>query len=151
MTPKLSLSHCRLGSSVLRSLFLVAALARCVAGDMTGPDVIGTNIPAVGMSGGEFGFAVMARDWTYDQSWVPDLAGGTLQVGLAITGYTRGNGQLSITDATGASVFSQSLAGNVASGNNTAIQGTPPFHVRIAASGYSGIISLGISPGTTTR
>ena len=134
----------------VRSLLLVAALAGCAGTDMVGPGMVSTNIPAVGMSSGQFGFAVAARDWTYDQSYQPDLASGTLQIGLVIAGYTGGVGELSVTDASGASVFSQSLAGNLAEGNKIVAHGTAPFHVRVTTARYTGTISLGISPGVAT-
>ena len=137
--------------SITRPALLILALGRCVGADMVAPAAAATNMPAVGMSAGQFGFAVTARDWTYDQSFTPDLSSGTLQAGLVIAGYTKGTGQLLVTDATGTSVLAQSLAGNVAAGNNTVIHGTPPFHVRVTTSNYSGIISLGINAGTGAR
>ena len=149
MSPKLSRSIRQPAWSVARALPIIALLGGCVAGDMTAPTTAGTNLPAVGMSAGGFGFAVTARDWTYDQSWAPDFSSGTLQVGLVVAGYTHGSGQLSITDATGASVLSQNLASNIAAGNNTVIHGTAPFHVRVTTTAYSGIISLGINTATT--
>ena len=117
---------------------------------MTGPIMSGFNIPAVGMSNGQFGFAVTARDWSYDQSYAPDFAGGgTLQIGLVVAGYTTGTGTLTITDASGAAVFSQNLAGNVAEGNNATAYGAPPFSVHVATAHYTGTISVGISPAAT--
>jgi hypothetical protein len=150
MASQISRSFRQASSNFARSLFLILALSRCVGGDTVAPDAA-TNIPAVGMSDGGFGFAVTARNWTYDQSYAPDLSGGTLQVGLVIAGYTQGTGQLSVTDAAGMSIYSQNLAGNVAAGNNTVIHGTAPFHVRVTTTGYSGIISLGISASTTAQ
>ena len=102
------------GRAITRAFILVAALARCVATDMSGPGLSGANIPAVGMSAGQFGFAVTARDWTYDQSYAPELSSGTLQIGLVVAGYGAGTGTLMVTDASGSAVFSQSLAGNLA-------------------------------------
>ncbi len=77
-----------------RSVLLIAALARCAGTDMAGPGTLGSNIPAVGMENGHFGFAVTARDWTFDQSYAPGFATGTLQIGLVVAGYTGGTGQL---------------------------------------------------------
>lgn len=127
------------------SLALVAVLAGCAGTDMVGPGNAGSNIPAVGMNDGQFGFAVAARDWTSDQDYAPALVGGTLQIGLVIAGYTSGAGELTVTDSSGTSVFSQSLAGNVAEGSNAVAYGTPPFHVRVATTRYTGMISVGIS------
>ncbi len=42
-------------------------------------------------------------------------------------------------------MFEQTLAGNVAEGNNAVVHGTPPFHVRVTTTGYTAIISVGIS------
>ena len=130
------------------SLAVLATLASCVATDMTGtrPD---TNIPVVGMSDGQFGFAIAARDWTADQVYSPELTSSSLQVGLVVAVYSGGTGTLAITDAGGASVFSQNLAGNIAEGGSTTVHGTAPFHVRVTTSRYTGTISLGISPAST--
>lgn len=130
------------------SLALLAILARCVATDMTGTGA-GSNIPVVGMSDGQFGFAIAAHDWTSDQSYAPDLAGNTLQIGLVVAVYSGGTGVLTITDASGSPVFSQNLAGNIAEGGSTTVHGTAPFHVRVTTSRYSGTISLGIGPASS--
>lgn len=132
----------------LGAAVLVVAFARCIAADMSGPTASGANVPVVGMSDGQFGFAVTARDWTYDQSYSPNLSGGTLQIGLVVEGYTTGTGTLAVTDATDASVFAQNLAGNVAEGNRVTVHGTPPFRVHVATSHYTGTISVGIAPAT---
>ena len=151
MASPISRSFRQAGWNFACSLLLISALSGCVGSDSVSPTDAATNIPAVGMSDGGFGFAVTARNWTYDQSYTPDLSGGTLQVGLVIAGYTQGTGQLSVTDAAGTSIYSQNLAGNVAAGNNTVIHGTAPFHVRVTTTGYSGIISLGINTSTTAQ
>jgi hypothetical protein len=151
MTSAISRFIRRFGWSFARSLFVIAALSRCADANAPGTRDEFFNMPVAGMNAGGFGFVVTARDWTYDQSYAPDLSGGTLQIGLVIAGYTRGTGQLSVTDASGASVFSQNLAGNLAAGNNTVIHGTAPFRVHVTTTGYSGIISLGINTATTTQ
>ena len=139
----------QIGLSLACSLLLISGLSQCADANAPGTRDEFVNMPVAGMDKGGFGFAVTARDWTFDQSYSPDLSGGTLQVGLVIAGYTHGTGLLSVTDASGSSIFSQSLAGNLATGNNTVIHGTAPFHVRVTTTGYSGIISLGINAGTT--
>jgi hypothetical protein len=130
----------------MQAVVLAGAVAGCVGTDMFGPTTAASNIPVVGMSDGEFGFAIVASDWTYDQSFAPALTADTLQIGMVVAGYTAGTGTLAITDASGASVFSQNLAGNIAEGGSTTVHGTAPFHVRVTTSRYSGTISLGISP-----
>ena len=91
----------------MRALMLFGAVTGCAGTDMVGPGTVGSNIPAVGMNDGQFGFAVVASDWTYDQSFAPELGSSALQVGLVVAGYTAGAGALTITDASGASVFSK--------------------------------------------
>ena len=149
MTAQYSRSFRQLGSSVACLLFLILGLSQCTDSSAPGTRDEFFNMPVAGMDKGGFGFAVTARDWTFDQSYSPDLSAGTLQIGLVIAGYTHGTGLLSVTDATGASIFSQSLAGNLAAGNNTVIHGTAPFHVRVTTTGYSGIVSLGINASAT--
>jgi len=136
----------RSASRCMQAIVLAGALAGCVGRDMLGPTAPASNIPVVGMSDGEFGFAIAARDWTYDQSFVPELASNALHVGMVVAGYTGGTGTLTITDSTGASVFSRDLAGNIAEGASTTVHGTPPYHVRVTTARYSGTISVGISP-----
>lgn len=128
----------------IAALLLLAAMA-CGGGDLTGPLGRSANIPVVGMNPGEFGFAITARDWSASQSYSPDLQVGSLQVGLAVAGYVGGSGSISVIDATGAAVFTANIAGNIAAGNNTTIRGTPPFQVRVTASHYTGIVSLGVN------
>ena len=151
MASPISRSFRQAGWNFARAAFVILVLSRCVGGDVVGTRDEGINTPAVGMSAGGFGFAVTARNWTYDQSYTPDLSGGTLQVGLVIAGYTQGTGQLSVTDAAGTSIYSQNLAGNVAAGNNTVIHGTAPFHVRVTTTCDSGTGSLGINTSTTVQ
>ena len=145
MTLAVARSWSRSAGALACSFALLATLASCVATDMTGTGG-GSNIPVVGMSDGQFGFAIAARDWTSDQSYAADLAGNTLQIGLVVAVYSGGTGAVTITDASGSSVFSQNLAGNIAEGGSATVHGTAPFHVRVTTSRYSGTISLGISP-----
>ncbi len=127
----------------------VAALLALVAGacttDVTGLAGTGVNTPAVGLTPGQFGFAVTARAWTADQRYSPDLGLGPVQVGLTVSGYAGGRGQVTITDAGEATVFEADLAGNVAQGSNATVRGRAPFRVRVAASGYTGTVALGVT------
>ena len=132
---------------IARAIVAAALLSvGCVAGDPLGPPGPGANIPAVGMSPGEFGFAITARDWTSDQTYTPELATGALQVGFAVVGYRGGTGHVTVTDADGAIAFNRDLAGNVAQGSSV-VHGRAPFRVRVAASGYTGLIALGVNAG----
>ena len=128
-----------------RSAFLFVAVAGCSEIVDFGDFGAGENIPAVGINPGQFGFAVTARHWNFDNTYSPDLDGGTLSVGMAITGYSGGDGIVTITDADNAVAFSQTLAGNVANGTNITVVGKSPFKVRIVANDYTGLISLGVN------
>jgi hypothetical protein len=103
-----------------------------------------TNFPAVALDPGQFGFAITARDWTYDQTYSPALASGTLQVGMGVV-YSDGTGSVTITDADNVVIFDQTLATNVASGTNVLVSGKAPFSVRVVASDYTGVISIGVN------
>ena len=96
------------------------------------------------MDPGHFGFAVTARDWSADETYSPDFGSGSLEVGLAVTAYGGGTGQLTITDADGVDVFMHNLTGTVAQGNSV-VSGRAPFQVHVRANRYSGIVSLGVS------
>lgn len=135
-------------SFVRQAVPLIALVLAACSGDLMNP---GTNTPAVGMNPGQFGFAISARSWTSDQTYEPDFSVNALQIGLAISGYDGGTGQLTITDADGAVAFSQSLAGNVAQGSNFTVTGRPPFRIRIAAANYTGVIALGVNSAPATN
>ena len=105
----------------------------------------GENTPTVGLDPGQFGFAVTARHWTFDNSYAPVIDRGTLKVGLAINGYSGGDGLVTITDADNTVLFNQTLAGNIATGTNVTVTGKPPFKVRIVANNYTGNIALGVN------
>ena len=129
----------------IRSAFLFAAVAGC-SEIVDFKDVpSGENIPTVGINPGQLGFAVTARHWTFDNTYSPIIDSGTLDVGMAITGYSGGDGLVTITDADNAIVFNQTLAGNIATGISKTVSGKPPFKVRIVANDYTGIIALGVN------
>jgi hypothetical protein len=115
-------------------------------------DVGSENTPAIGFNSVQFTFAVTARNWSFDNTYQPDnlysidATRGGLDVGIAITGYSKGAGLVTITDADNAVVLSQTLAGNVAAGTHIAVSGRIPFKVRIAANHYTGIVTLGVTP-----
>ena len=134
----------RMMRAATRSAFLFAAVVGCseiVDFKFPPPD----NIPVVGINPGQFGFSVTARHWTFDNAYAPIIEGGTLNVGLAITGYSGGDGLVTITDADNAIVFNQTLAGNIATGTSATVSGKPPFRVRIVANDYTGIVTLGVN------
>jgi len=123
----------------LRSLLVLAGCAAC-------SDTLdfGTNFPAVALNPGQFGFAITASDWTFDQSYPPAIATGSVQVGMGIV-YSDGTGSVTITDGDNVVIFNQTLATNVASGTNVTVSGKAPFTVHIAASRYTGVVSLAVN------
>ena len=126
------------------SALLFAAVAGCSEIIDFGDGSV-ENVPSFGLNPGQFAFTVTARDWTYDNTFSPSLGAGTLNVGMAITGYSGGDGLVTITDADNVVVFNQTLAGNVANGTNIAVSGRAEFKVRIVANDYTGIVSLGVN------
>lgn len=133
-----------------RSAILFAAVTGC--SEIVELKGVGSeNIPAVGFNPGQFGFAVTARNWSFDNTYAPDNlyspASGPrpLDVGMAITGYSGGDGLVTITDGVNAVVFNQTLAANVANGTHTTVSGMAPFKVHIVATNYTGVVTLGVN------
>jgi len=122
---------------------LLASGAGCVD-YADGPGGPGYNTPAIGQTSGTFGFSVLARRWTADESYSADIPSPTLTVGLTITGYKGGAGTLAVLDAEGDTAFTRSLAGNVAQGSTVA-RGQSPFTVRVVTSNYTGTVALGVT------
>lgn len=140
----------RLRRQSRRTRLLVAAaaaapLAGCVDYS-TSPGGPGYNTPAVGIAPGSFGFTVLARRWTSDQTYVPDITTPVLAVGLTVSGYRGGSATLTVTDADGAVAFARSLAGNLVQGDAVA-RGRAPFTVRVTAGDYTGTVALGVRAG----
>lgn len=134
----------RIMRAATHSAFLFAAVAGC-------SEIVdfkfdeSKNVPVVGINPEQFGFSVTARHWTFDNTYAPTIDGGTLNVGMAISEYSGGDGVVTITDADNAVLFNQTLAGNVANGSNLTVSGKPPFKVRIVAHDYTGIVILGVN------
>src|SRR4051812_46000618 len=102
------------------SAILIAAVAGC-SGVVEPKDVGAENTPAIEFNGGQFVFAVRARNWTFNRAYQPDNlysidGGGGLDVGMAITGYSGGAGLVTVTDGNNAVVFNQTLVGNLPDG-----------------------------------
>lgn len=145
MPARVSPSPHRARRARLAATALLPLLAGCVD-YTTGLPAAGSNTPVVGQAPGAFGFDVVARGWTADESYALGIDTPTITVGLTITGYRAGTGTLAVTGADGRVVFTRSLAGNVAQGS-TAATGQPPFTAHLRATGYTGIIALGIAEG----
>jgi hypothetical protein len=131
-----------------RSAFLFAAVTACsdvVDSNKVGPE----NIPTVRLNPGQLEFAVNARNWTFDNTYVPDNFYSIsndprpLDVGVAISEYSGGGGAMTITDGDNAVVFNQTLAGNVATGTHITVTGKAPFKIHIVANNYTGVVALG--------
>ena len=132
-----------------RSALLFAAVTGCSEIVEFGDGSL-ENVPSFEFDPGQFSFRVTARDWTYDNNFSPSLGAGTLNVGMAITGYSGGDGLVTITDADNVVVFNQTLAGNVANGTNVTVSGKAEFKVHIVANDYTGNVSLAVNatPGS---
>ena len=139
----------RIMRAAARSAFLFAVLAGCSEIVDFG-EAAGENKPSFGFNPGQFAFTVIARDWTYDKTLSPSLGAGTLNVGMSISGYSGGDGLVTITDADNVVVFNQTLAGNVANGTSVTVSGKAEFKVRIVAHDYTGTVALGVNadPGS---
>jgi hypothetical protein len=137
-----------------RHLTVLAALALlvgCEVATSTDPSkdpglLPGVNTPAVGVTPTGFGFAVQARDFTYDQTYGPTVQQATIGVGISVANYTHGMALIEVRDAAGTLVFAQRISGNVAQGNTTA-SGTAPFTIHVAFDRFSGLVAIGVGPG----
>lgn len=141
----------RVAGRLARLALLLAAVAcdSTTTGPGSGTGGVGTvvgpvNIPSVGLDPVRLGFAVAARDWTDDRSYVPGFPSGALTVGLAVSGFAGGTGTVTVTDATGAVLYARSLAADAVEGTGTTVRGTAPFTVRVQTTRYTGTVALGV-------
>jgi hypothetical protein len=126
------------------SAILVLALGGCDDTDRL--DILSTasNLPAVGATAQGLGFTVVARNFGFDQTYASPTMGDTLAVALTVTSYGGGSALLEITDAGGTVRHSQTITSNLAQGQTT-VTGTPPYHVRLRFTGFSGVFVLGVA------
>jgi hypothetical protein len=130
---------------LLAAAALAAALVACNLETSTGPIGAGVNTPSVGVTTQGLGFAVQARDFTFQQVYSAPAEGDSLGVGLSVAGYGGGTVLLEIVDHAGTAILSQQVAHNIAQGQNT-VGGTPPYRVRLEFAHFTGAFALGIGP-----
>jgi hypothetical protein len=127
-------------------------LAIVLAGGLTGcftptGDGMGTspNIPIVAASSGGVGFTVVARDFTFDQTYAGPAQGDSVAIGLVVTGYAAGSAQVEIIDANGVKQLQLPVTYNVvqAQGQST-VRGTPPYTLHVQFTRFTGTFVLGV-------
>ncbi|RMH88651.1 MAG: hypothetical protein D6681_14670 [Calditrichaeota bacterium] len=109
--------------------------------DTTSPEAVST--PVVANTTNSFGFSVIARSFTYDQTYTLDFTGDSLDIGVAVTGYRGGTGEFSLFDAQGRAFYTRDLSQNIAEGN-AKMTGAVPARAVVKFTGFSGIVSLGV-------
>jgi hypothetical protein len=123
---------------------LAGALAGCFTptGEGLGSSA---NTPIVAASGGGVGFTVVARDFTFDQSYAGPTQGDSISIGLVVSSYGGGSAQIEIIDANAVRQLQLPVTSNViqAQGQST-VHGTAPYTVHVRFSGFSGVFVLGV-------
>jgi hypothetical protein len=104
----------------------------------------GTNIPSVDVGTQSFGFAVLARRFTFDREYATVMQSSNARLSVAIAQYGGGSAAIEVRDATNAVVFSRQFTGNAAE-NAGVVQGTPPLRVRVSFSGFSGSFAASLA------
>jgi len=130
--------------SIAGSAALVLALAGCASDDVV--DVLSTavNLPAVGVTAQGLGFTVVAREFTFEQTYSSPTEGDSLDVGLAVTNFRAGSVLIEIRDAGGVARYQQTLTSGIAQGQAT-VAGTPPYTVHLRFTGFSAVFALGVA------
>ncbi|MEM8558070.1 MAG: hypothetical protein AAGG50_09635 [Bacteroidota bacterium] len=99
--------------------------------------------PAVGNATDNFGFAVTAADFAFEQDYALTFTGDATQVGLSVVGYTGGTASLELLADDGTVLYARNLAQNLAEGTQT-VTGRPARAV-LRFEDYSGIVSIGVA------
>jgi hypothetical protein len=128
--------------STLASALLVAT-AGCVSlGEPnTGPNMV--NTPVVGAAGQGVGFQVVARNFTFDQTYAGPAVGDSLGVGLYVSSYGGGSALIEIVDSTATKQLQLPVSGNVIQAQST-VHGVPPYTLHVQFSNFSGVLVLGV-------
>jgi hypothetical protein len=138
--------------SVCAASIAAFALTGCIV-DIASPEfgdgtshggTAGTNTPSVDVGTQSFGFAVLARRFTFDREYATVMPTSNARLSVAIAQYGGGSALLEVRDATNSVVFSRQFTGNVAE-NAGVVQGTPPLRVRVSFSGFSGSFAASLA------
>jgi hypothetical protein len=127
---------------------MAIALAGVLAGCFTPTgERMGTsaNTPVLGNSASGLGFTVVAREFTFDQTYAGPSQGDSVAVGLVVAGYGGGNAQIEVIDANGVRQLQLPVSYNVvqAQGQST-VHGTPPYTVHLQFTRFTGTFVLGV-------
>jgi hypothetical protein len=134
----------RITGTLRLAVVLAVVLAACFSPTGERPQT-STNIPIVAASGGGVGFTVVARDFTFDQSYAGPAQGDTVAVGLVVASYGGGSAQIEIIDANGVKQLQLPVTNNViqAQGQST-VRGTPPYTLHVQFTRFTGTFVLGV-------
>ena len=126
------------------AIVLAGALAGCFTPTGEG---LGTsaNIPVVAAAAGGVSFTVVARDFTFDQSYAGPTQGDSVAVGLVVTSYAGGTAQIEIIDANAVKQLQLPVTTNVvqAQGQST-VRGTAPYTLHVQFTRFTGTVVLGV-------
>jgi hypothetical protein len=129
--------------AVALAMALGCALAACRESTVSDPNGTATNTPAVGITPQALGFSVLARGFSFEETYASPTQGDSLAVGLAVTGYAGGSALIEIFDSTGTRQFQQAVAQSIAQGQTT-VRGSPPYRVHVLFVGFTGMLALGV-------
>ena len=123
---------------------LAGALAACFSPTGERPQT-SANIPIVAASGDGVGFTVVARDFTFDQSYAGPAQGDSVAVGLVVASYGGGSAQVEITDAAGVKQLQLPVTYNVIQAQGQSmVRGTPPYTLHLQFTHFTGTFVLGV-------
>lgn len=130
------------------ALALSLSLGGCTS--VTGTEYGGAtpNLPSIGVTPQGVGFSVVARNFSYEDTYAAPTVGDSLVVGLSVLNYGGGSVLVEVTDSTGATKLQQTVQQNLAQGQTT-IAGTPPYAVHILFTGFTGTFALGVAASTS--
>jgi hypothetical protein len=131
-------------STALASALLLAQAACVSLHDSTGTPTV--NTPVVGAAGNGVGFQVVARDFTFDQTYAGPTTGDSLSVGLVVTSYGGGSALIEIADSNAVKQLQVPVSGNVVQGQAT-VRGVPPYTLHVKFSNFTGVLVLGVGVG----
>jgi len=104
-----------------------------------------TNTPVIANSTGGLGFTVVARDFTFDQTYAGPAQGDSVSLGLVVSSYAGGTAQIEIIDADAVTQLQLPVTGNVIQAQGQAtVHGRPPYTLHVQFTHFSGAFVLGV-------
>ncbi len=133
-------------AAMLAALVCVMALTASGCADKS-PWGVGTNVPAAGATESGIGFSLLAENYTADLRYIGPTAGDTVSLGLAAVSVRQGNVIVQMTDSLGTMLQQQVILADMVLARSV-LHGKPPYHLRLAFVGFSGVLTVGVGKQT---